>query len=131
VHRVGVLSFDQTHPSLCRERPRQACTGRGAAQNLAEQQSGWQAQFVRELEGLPIEPVRTHLAADKTPFEPSALYEVAGARRLVDETRRSSRFRALADARLLELARGLLEHAAASDALNDYTLLHNDITHIR
>ena len=88
-------------------------------------------QFVKEFAGLPVTGLRAFLDGCVQPFEASALYEVAGARRLVDPERRLSRFRAIADVHLFALAREVVEAAARADELNDYTLLSNDVTHIR
>lgn len=89
------------------------------------------AQFVREFSDVPVAGLRAFLDGCTQPFEASALYEVAGARRLVDPERRLSRFRAIADVRLFALAREAVAAAARADELNDYTLLQNDVTHIR
>ena len=90
------------------------------------------AHFVREFSSLPTAALRALLDGCAQPWEESALYEVAGDRRLVDTSLRLSRFRAIADdARLFAAARALVAAAAAPDALNDYTLLQNDVTHIR
>ena len=89
------------------------------------------AQFVKEFSGLPVAGLRAFLDGCAQPFEASALYEVAGGRRLVDPERRLSKFRSIADARLFALAREAVEAAARADELNDYTLVQNDVTHIR
>ena len=90
-------------------------------------------QFVREfaVEKDKVQALRAWLDSCAQPMAPSALYEVAGARRAVDEALRLSRFRAISDPRLFELARDLVASLAQADELNDYTLLLNDVTHIR
>jgi hypothetical protein len=90
-------------------------------------------QFVRELvcANDKVQALRAWLDSCAQPMAPSALYEVAGGRRVVDEALRLSRFRAVSEPRLLELARDLVASLAQTDELNDYMLLHNDVTHIR
>ncbi len=69
---------------------------------------------VREFQGVQgeVQALRAWLDGCAQPMAPSALYEVAGARRLVDGALRLSRFRAISDLWLLKLARDLVASLA-------------------
>ena len=58
------------------------------------------------------------------------LYDSANAKKIVDETERSSHFRAIKDPALFEIAERLVEHVSATDAQRHFSLVRNDVTHI-
>jgi hypothetical protein len=63
------------------------------------------AQFVKELVGLPIARICEYLDSCPEPLGVSALYETATNAKVIDPELRLSRFRAIKDSVLLDLAR--------------------------
>ena len=86
---------------------------------------------MRELSGLEIEPLCAYLEACDAPFQPSQLYSAAEDAKFVDTSLRLSEYRALTDERLFDIAEALVGKISAQDPGCDYTLVRNDVTHIR
>jgi hypothetical protein len=87
--------------------------------------------LVRELSGLDTSQLRAYLDACDVPFQPSQLYSAAEDTKFVDPSLRLSEFRALTDEALFQIAEALVATVSAQDPGNDYTLVRNDVTHIR
>jgi len=87
-------------------------------------------QFVRELRGLPVAALQAALAANSEPFQASELYVVATASKVVDTTQRISSFRLIRDPALFALCDALVATLSQADMHCNFTLRHNDVTHI-
>jgi hypothetical protein len=87
-------------------------------------------QFVKELSALPVDGILDILARSDAPFEPSELYLVASASKVVDPEQRVSAVRRLRDAALFAQCDALVRALSDADPLNTFTLLRNDVTHI-
>jgi hypothetical protein len=74
--------------------------------------------------------LRAYLDGCNDPFDTSAVYEVATSERVVDESLRQSKFRALKDPAVFKLAAEIVDRMSDQDPLNDFTLVPNDVSHI-
>ena len=84
-------------------------------------------QCVRELTDLDTSDLCAFLDVCAQPFETSQLYVAADGKKVVDETERCSRFRAIKDPNLFAIAERLVEHVSESDAQRNYSLVRNDV----
>ena len=93
------------------------------------------AAFTRSLSGLDQLPLYakllSYLSTCEQPFEQSLLYSSATDTKFVDESLRSSSFRAIVDPALFTITEELLALVSAADESYEFTLRRNDATHIR
>mmetsp|Transcript_12590 Transcript_12590/g.24652 ORF Transcript_12590/g.24652 Transcript_12590/m.24652 type:complete len:701 (+) Transcript_12590:41-2143(+) len=86
----------------------------------------------RELHGMDVQAVANYLEkACDLPFEQSELYVVADGENRIDTTRRVSEFRKIRDVTLFNLVEPLVSQLSKNDPIFTYTLVRNDVTHIR
>jgi len=88
-------------------------------------------QSTRALKNLDVSRISTFLAECKQPFQTSHLYDAVENKKLVDTERRLSEFRSITDERLFDLAEDIVKQLSAQDESADFTLVRNDLTHIR
>jgi hypothetical protein len=90
------------------------------------------AGLFQELWGLDVQDVAQYLEQDcDLPFEQSELYVVADGHNQIDTTRRVSQFRKIRDVALCDLVEPLVSEMSKGDPVLDYSLVRNDVTHIR
>jgi hypothetical protein len=78
-----------------------------------------------------IQPMLDHLALCEQPFGHSQLYEVETKTKKIDPELRKSTFRAITDVHMFDLASKFVEHLSSFDQERDYTIVRNDIQHIK
>ena len=64
------------------------------------------------------------------PFEQSKLFLSDTKEKIVDEDKRRSKYRAIVDGELFDLAENLVQHLSSLDKEKDYLLVRNDVTNI-
>ena len=93
------------------------------------------AAFTRSLSGLDRLPLYAkllnYLSTCEQPFEQSLLYSSATDTKFVDESLRSSSFRAIVDPALFAITEELLALISTADEAYEFTIRRNDATHIR
>lgn len=87
-------------------------------------------QYVREISGLDTTALCAYLQTSAQPFEFSQLFDASTGKKVVDDTERSSHFRAIKDPKLFEIAERLVEQVSASDESRHLSLVRNDVTQI-
>lgn len=87
-------------------------------------------QFVDEFKDVDISKLRTYISNSTQKFEESQLYSAARDEKFIDISLRMSKFRAIIDPVLFEIAQDLLNTLTANNDLNSYTVVRNDVTHI-
>ena len=85
---------------------------------------------VREV-SLDTSAICAYLDSCEEPFSASQLYSAVEEAKFVDASLRLSEYRALADEHLFMIAEDLVRQVSVQDSSNDYTLVRNDVTHIR
>lgn len=88
-------------------------------------------QFIAEFQDIDISKLRLYLDTCSQSFEDSQLYSGAKKEKFIDLALRMSKFRSIIDPVLFNIADDLLFKLTESNDLNAFTLVRNDITHIK
>ena len=78
----------------------------------------------------PVDAVVSFLSTSSVPFKKSELYSPVEGKLFTDPSSRESSFRAFSSEEALALGEELVAAIGASDELNVYRLVRNNITHI-
>ena len=86
---------------------------------------------VRALSDLSTCAILKYLATCERPWEPSELYATATSENITDSGIRKSESQTIVDPALFSLCESLVRDISASDSTYDYTLVPDNLTHIR
>lgn len=85
----------------------------------------------RDLSNLNVEDIIDYVATSDAPYEPSQLYATAVAANVEESSIRKSESRTFTDERLFSLCKTLVNKLSASDSAYNYTVVPDNLTHIR
>ena len=85
----------------------------------------------RALHDLNVASIVDFVSASAAPYEPSQLYATATAENVEEDSIRRSESRTLVDEKLFSLCRALVRTLSASDAAYEFTVVPDNLTHLR